>query len=130
MKKTNFKCMYLVDDFLYNKVIKDNPNNSTVPNTFKDNPNNSTLQNTFKKIFETSAHYKPTLNNFSNTTDTVPTLSLGLNRETEPTILPSLPTSPTPYTSTLEPLLSSTDCDCLDPNKSSSTINKKNFLSS
>ena len=49
MKKTNFKCMYLVDDFLYNKVVKDNPNDSTVQNTFKDNPNNLTVQNTFKK---------------------------------------------------------------------------------
>ena len=26
MKKTNFKCMYLLDDFLYNKVLKDNQN--------------------------------------------------------------------------------------------------------
>ena len=41
--------MYLVDDFLYNKVVKDNPNNSTVQNTFKDNPNNLTVQNTLKK---------------------------------------------------------------------------------
>ena len=137
MKKTNFKCMYLVDDFLYNKVIKDNPNNSTVPNTFKDNPNNSTVQNTFKdnpinstaqntfkKNVETSVHYKPKLNSFSNTTDTVSTPSLELNRETEPTILPSLPTSPTPDKSTLEPILSS-DCDCSEPNKSSSIINKR-----
>ena len=52
MKKTNFKCMYLVDDFLYNKVVKDNPINSTVQNVFKDNPNNSTVQNTFKKILK------------------------------------------------------------------------------
>ena len=49
MKKTNFKCMYLVDDFLYNKVVKDNPINSTVKNVFKDNPNNATVQNTLKK---------------------------------------------------------------------------------
>ena len=91
MKKTNFKCMYLVDDFLYNKVVKDNPINSTVQNVFKDNPNNSTVQNTFKFFFETSGYYKPTLNNFSNTTDTVSTPILGLNRETEPTILPSFP---------------------------------------
>ena len=47
MKKTNFKSMYLVDDFLYNKVVKDNTNNSTVQNKFKDNPINSTAQNTF-----------------------------------------------------------------------------------
>ena len=123
MKKTNFKCMYLVDDFLYNKVVKDNPINSTVQNVFKDNPNNATVQNTLKKI-ETSGYYKPTQNNFSNTTDTLSTHSLGLNRETEPTILPSLPTSPTPDKSTLEPILSS-DCDCSEPNKSSSIINKR-----
>ena len=75
--------------------------------------------------YETSQQHKPSLNSFSNTTDIVSTPSSGLNRETEPPILPSLPTSPTPYTSTLEPILSSTDCDCSDPNKSSSTINKK-----
>lgn len=124
MKKTNFKCMYLVDDFLYNKVVKDNPNDSTVQNTFKDNPNNLTVQNTFKKKIETSGYYKPSLNNFSNTTDTVSTPSLGLNRETEPTILPSLPTSPTHDKSTLEPILTS-DCDCSEPNKSSAIINKR-----
>ena len=124
MKKTNFKCMYLVDDFLYNKVVKDNPNDSTVQNTFKDNPNNLTVQNTFKKKIETSGYYKPSLNNFSNTTDTVSTPSLGLNRETEPTILPSLPTSHTPDKSTLEPILTS-DCDCSEPNKSSAIINKR-----
>ena len=124
MKKTNFKCMYLVDDFLYNKVVKDNPNNSTVQNTFKDNPINSTAQNTFKKNVENTVHYKPKINSFSNTTDTVSTPSLGLNRETEPTILPSLPTSPTPNKSTLEPILTS-DCDCSEPNKSSSIINKR-----
>ena len=115
--------MYLVDDFLYNKVVKDNPINSTVQNVFKDNPNNSTVQNTLKKI-ETLGYYKPTQNNFSNTTDTLSTPSLGLNRETEPTILPSLPTSPTPDKSTLEPILSS-DCDCSEPNKSTPIVNKR-----
>ena len=124
MKKTNFKCMYLVDDFLYNKVVKDNPINSTVQNVFKDNPNNTTVQNTLKKKIETSGYYKPTQNNFSNTIDTLSTPILGLNRETEPTILPSLPTSPTPDKSTLEPILTS-DCDCSEPNKSSAIVNKR-----
>ena len=111
MKKTNFKCMYLVDDFLYNKVVKDNPKHST-------------YQNTFKEKFKNLRQNKPTLNSFSNTTDTVSTPSLGLNRETEPTILPSLPTSPTPDKSTLEPILSS-DCDCSEPNKSTAIVNKR-----
>ena len=75
-------------------------------------------------FFETSGYYKPTLNNFSNTTDTLSTPILGLNRETEPTILPSLPTSPTPDKSTLEPILTS-DCDCSKPNKSSAIDNKR-----
>ena len=112
MKKTNFKCMYLVDDFLYNKVVKDNPKHST-------------YQNTFKEKFENLRQNKPSLNNFSNTTDTVSTPSLVLNSESEPTTLPSLPTSPTPNKSPLEPISTSNDCDCSDPNKSSSIINKK-----
>ena len=113
MKKTNFKCMYLVDDFLYNKVVKDNPKHSTD-------------QNKFKEKFENLRQNKPTLNSFSNTTNTVSTPSLVLNSETEPTTLPSLPTSPTPNKSPLEPISPSNDCDCSDPNKSSSIINKKN----
>ena len=133
MKKTNFKCMYLVDDFLYNKVIKDNQNPQTWRNTFiKTSENiphtiisNKKNDNIYK--YETSHQHKPELNSVSNTTDIVSTSSLGLNREIENTSLPSLPTSPTPYNSTSEPILTSTDCDCLEPNKSTSTLNKKNF---
>ena len=125
MKKTNFKCMYLVDDFLYNKVLKDNQNPPIGQNSITKNSENIPKKIISNKMaegiskYETSQQHKPSLNSFSNTTDIVSTHSSGLNRETEPPILPSLPTSPTPYTSTLEPILSSTDCDCLDPNKSS-----------
>ena len=128
--------MYLIDDFLYNKVLKDNQNPPIGQNSITKNSENIPNKIISNKMsegiskYETSQQHKPSLNSFSNTTDIVSTHRSGLNRETEPPILPSLPTSPTPYTSTLEPILLSTECDCSDPNKSSSTINKKNFLSS
>ena len=40
MKKTNFKCMYLVDDFLYNKVLKDNQNPPIGQNSITKNSEN------------------------------------------------------------------------------------------
>ena len=85
----------------------------------------STKNNNNIYKYETSQQHKPDLKSVSTNTDIVSNSSLGLNREIENNSLPSLPTSPTPYNSTTEPILTNSDCECLDPNKSTLTLNKK-----
>ena len=95
MKKTNLKCMYLVDDLLYNKVLKDNQTPKTLQYSFKKN---------YENIPSTFTSNKPNLDIVSNTSDIVSTPSLGLNSENETSGLPSLPASPIPSNSLTHPM--------------------------